>query len=110
MDNKAEDIEQLQAEIAALKKQLGELASQAGRVAENRTLEARDFARELQKELGETLDAARDRSHDLIDRARDKSEQTIDSLEKKIEQYPLLSLFLVFIAGLLVGRLFDRES
>ena len=104
--NRQDEIAALQEEIRQLRAELGKII---GDTAASTRQSARDFARELQEELKETLDTARDRSRDFIDQARDKGEDAIDQLEEKIERYPLLSLFLVFLAGVLLGKLFDRR-
>jgi len=111
-----DEIRKLRAELEGLRQSVPLAATQAASQAtsqatsQDSTAAARDFASELQAELKKTLDSARERSHDLIDQARDQGDKAIDQLEKKIEQYPLMALLLVFLAGLLLGKLFERRQ
>jgi ElaB/YqjD/DUF883 family membrane-anchored ribosome-binding protein len=41
--------------------------------------------------------------------ARDKSSDTVDSVEHKIQEKPLMSLLVAFLAGLILGKLFESR-
>lgn len=68
--------------------------------------------RSLKKERQET-EAAKDKLseglRDEFQSARDKSKETVESIEDQIRGKPLLSLLIVFIVGLFLGKLFDRR-
>ena len=48
------------------------------------------------------------RGDEAIDRAKEASGKAVENVEHKIEERPFLSIVLMFLAGLLVGRLLDR--
>jgi len=96
------DMDALRAEIQALRDELK-------RVSQNTESDQRDFAREIQDELRQTLNKARDKGEEVLDQARASGDKAIAQLEKQIEERPLLTLLLVFFAGLLLSRLMDRR-
>ena len=49
-----------------------------------------------------------DLGDEAFNRARDASSKAVHDVEHKIEERPFLSVVLMFLAGLLVGRLLDR--
>lgn len=100
-DSNAE-LDALREEIATLR---AELARARGSDAESR----KRLASELQEELRETLESVREKSQDVLERARASGDRVIDDLEKQIQKQPLLSLLLIFLAGILMAKLFERR-
>jgi len=62
----------------------------------------------LRRESREAFDQVKRRGDEALDRAKDVSGKAVENVEHKIEERPFLSIVLMFLAGLLVGRLLDR--
>ena len=97
-----QDVESLRREIEKLREEITNLGSSNAKTN-------RDFAQEIQEELRNTLNQARDKGQDVLNKARASGDQAIDQLEKQIGERPLLTLLLVFIVGLVMAKLFERR-
>lgn len=117
MEQDTDDVQVLRDEIAALREELARLMAampdtgpteQSGERASDR-----DFAGEIRDELKDSIDRARaiveEKGREFMDKARTDGVDAMADLETRIRQYPVLSVFLVFIAGLLLGKLFERR-
>ena len=100
--NPVDDVEQLRAEIQILRDQLARLST-------TQAESDRNFAKEIQDELRQTLDKARATGEQVLGKARAGGDKAIDEIEKQIEQRPLLVLLLVFLAGLFLSKLVERR-
>ncbi|MBN7771008.1 hypothetical protein KUV44_06960 [Marinobacter daepoensis] len=93
-----EDLKRLQEDVAKLTKSIAE-------GQRNNISHLRD---EIRRESLEAFDQVRQRGDEALDRAREASSRAVENVEHKIEERPFLSIVLMFLAGLLVGRLLDR--
>lgn len=94
--------EQLGSDIEALKEDVTKLRSDLSQLG--KTL--------LEKGKQET-DAAKDKvieelKHEL-ETARFKSKETVQSVEQQIREKPFYSLLIAFVAGLILGKLFEKR-
>lgn len=63
---------------------------------------------EIRRESRDALKHARERGDEALTKARDAGSKAIHDVEHKIEDRPFLSVVIVFLVGLLVGKLLDR--
>lgn len=98
-DDLKNDIHQLRSDLAQLSSAV--IDKQRGHVSQLRE----DIAKDSQ----EALQRARERGDEAWSRAREMGDRTVKDAERRIEERPFLSLLLIFCAGLLLGKLFDRS-
>ena len=96
------EYEQVRQDLQQLREDLSKL-TKAGQKSNISSL--RD---EIRRESREAFDQVRQRGDEAFNRARDASSKAVHDVEHKIEERPFLSVVLMFLAGLLVGRLLDR--
>lgn len=96
--NVKEDIQLLRDDLAKLTKAVAE--GQKGNISSLRD--------EIRKESRAALKAARERGDEALNRAREAGDKAVHDVEHKIEERPFLSVIIVFLVGLLVGKLLDR--
>ncbi|SOB77601.1 hypothetical protein SAMN04488490_3423 [Marinobacter sp. LV10R510-11A] len=96
--NVKEDLQVLRDDIAALTKT----------VTEDQTSRVNSFKDEISRETRSALDQLRKRGDDALTRATEAGSQTVESVEHKIEERPFLSIILMFLAGIIVGKMLDR--
>lgn len=96
--NVKEDLQVLRDDIAALTKT----------VAEGQKSRANNLKDEISRETRSALDELRKRGDDAINRATAAGGKTVESVEHKIEERPFLSIILMFLAGIIVGKMLDR--
>ena len=90
-----QDIDTLRDDVAKLRTDLSHLAKSLLEKGKNETDSAREkVIEELRNEFGS---------------ARDKGMETVDSVEQTIQERPFISLLIAFLAGLILGKLFDRR-
>ena len=63
---------------------------------------------EIRRESREAFDQVRQKGNDALNRAKDAGDKAVHDVEHKIEERPFLSIIIMFLAGLLVGKLLDR--
>lgn len=83
-------IDELRAEVASLKKDLGNVADT------------------IKKLSGETVEQGREQLRRTTRRSRDQAKEALSALESEIEERPVTSLAAAFGIGFIVGKLFDR--
>jgi ElaB/YqjD/DUF883 family membrane-anchored ribosome-binding protein len=88
MDNLKEDMAKLRADLSQLGKTLLERGKNETDVAKDRAIE--ELKRELQS-------------------ARNKGHETVNSVEQQIQEKPFVSLLIAFLAGLILGKMFERR-
>lgn len=88
MDNLKEDMAKLRADLSQLGKTLLERGKNETDIAKERAME--ELKRELQS-------------------ARNKGKETVNSVEQQIQEKPFVSLLIAFLAGLLLGKMFERR-
>lgn len=93
---------------ADLKKLSDDLSNLTKSVTEGQKSNISSLRDEIRRESREAFDQVRQRGDEAINRARDAGTKAIDETETKIGERPFLSIMIMFLAGLLVGRLLDR--
>ncbi|MBW0147135.1 DUF883 family protein [Marinobacter arenosus] len=97
-DQVKQDLQKLREDLATLTKTVTE--SQKSNISSLRD--------EIRRESREALDQVRSRGNDALNRAKDAGDKAIHDVEHKIEERPFLSILIMFLAGILVGKLLDR--
>jgi len=85
-----------------------DLASLTKAVAEGQKSSANNLKDEISRETRAVLDQLRKRGDAAIARATEAGSQTVENVEHKIEERPFLSIILMFLAGIIVGKMLDR--
>lgn len=94
-ENLGQDLEALREDVTKLRSDLSQLAKSLLDKGKSETDTAKDRVIE---ELMSNLRSARDKSSD-----------TVESVEHKIQEKPLMSLLIAFLAGLILGKLFESR-
>ncbi|WP_203299894.1 YqjD family protein [Marinobacter sediminum] len=92
------DLQQLREDLATLTRTVSD--SQKSNISSLRD--------EIRRESREAFDQVRQKGNDAFNRARDAGDKAVHDVEHKIEERPFLSVVLMFLAGVLVGKLLDR--
>lgn len=90
-----QDIETLREDVARLRTDLSQIAKSLLEKGKNETDSAKD------KMLG-------DIRNELF-AVKEKGYEKIDNVEHTIQEKPFISLLIAFLAGLVLGKLFDRR-
>ncbi|PSF05086.1 hypothetical protein C7H09_15890 [Marinobacter fuscus] len=93
-----QDLQQLRDDVAKLTRAVTE--SQKSNISHLRD--------EIRRESQEALDQVRQKGDAALNRARDAGDRAVNEVEHRIEERPFLSVVLMFLAGVLVGKLLDR--
>lgn len=88
------EYEQVKADLKALREDLAKLSRS---VADGQKNSFNSFRDELRREGQEALDSA-----------RGAGEKALHDVEDRITQRPFLTVLILFLAGLVVGKLLDR--
>lgn len=99
------EYDQVKEDLQKLREDLSKLTKSVSEGQKNNISHLRD---EIRRESREAFDQVKQRGDEAINRARDAGSKAVDDVEHKIEQRPFLSILIMFLAGLLVGRLLDR--
>lgn len=99
------DYEQVRDDIRKLSEDLSKLTKS---VAEGQKSNISSLRDEIRRESRAAFDQVKQRGDEAIHRARDAGSKAVDDVEHRIEERPFLSIIIMFLAGLLVGRLLDR--
>lgn len=99
------DYEQVREDIRKLSEDLSKLTKS---VAEGQKSNISSLRDEIRRESRAAFDQVKQRGDEAIHRARDAGSKAVDDVEHRIEERPFLSIIIMFLAGLLVGRLLDR--
>ncbi|TBW58495.1 DUF883 family protein [Marinobacter halodurans] len=100
-----DDYKRVKEDIQLLREDLAKLTRAVADGQKNNISNLRD---EIRKESREALRHARERGDEVFNRAREAGDKAIHDVEHKIEERPFLSVVIVFLVGLLVGKLLDR--
>ena len=85
-----------------------DLASLTRAVTENQKDNISGLRDEIRRESREALRKVKNKGNEALDRAKDAGDQAIHGVEHQIEERPFLSILLMFLAGILVGKMLDR--
>ncbi|MBY5936348.1 DUF883 family protein [Marinobacter nauticus] len=99
------EYEQVREDLRRLQEDMAKLTRSVAEGQKNNISHLRD---EIRRESREAFDQVKRRGDEAIDRAKEASGKAVENVEHKIEERPFLSIVLMFLAGLLVGRLLDR--
>ncbi|ABM20013.1 MULTISPECIES: DUF883 family protein [Marinobacter] len=99
------EYEQVREDLRRLQEDMAKLTRSVAEGQKNNISHLRD---EIRRESREAFDQVKRRGDEALDRAKDVSGKAVENVEHKIEERPFLSIVLMFLAGLLVGRLLDR--
>lgn len=88
--NSEQSMDQLRAEIATLKSDLG------------------DIAETIRRMSGEAVDEGREQLKKKARQSRDQAKETWSAVEHEISERPATSLAAAFTVGFIIGRLLDR--
>lgn len=100
-----DDYKQVKEDIQALRDDLAKLTRT---VSDNQKHNVSSLRDEIRRESLEALDSVRQKGDEALRRARDAGDRTVHDVENRIEERPFLSIIVMFLAGVLVGKLFDR--
>jgi ElaB/YqjD/DUF883 family membrane-anchored ribosome-binding protein len=93
-----QDLQQLRDDMAKLTRA----------VSDNQKSNISHLRDEIRRESREAFDQVRQKGDAALNRARDAGDKAVHDVEHKIEERPFLSVILMFLAGILVGKLLDR--
>ncbi|GGE61977.1 hypothetical protein GCM10011533_13030 [Streptosporangium jomthongense] len=85
-----------------------DLASLTKAVAEGQKTSASNLKEEISREAHAVFENLRKRGDAALTRATEAGSQTVESVEHKIEERPFLTVILMFLAGIIVGKMLDR--
>lgn len=107
MENKAahDDYTRVKSDLTALR---DDLAALTKAVASSQANSASNLKDEINKETRAVFEHLRQSGDKAIARATEAGTQTVESVEHKIEERPFLSIILMFLAGIVVGKMLDR--
>ncbi|WP_198929147.1 DUF883 family protein [Marinobacter sp. X15-166B] len=94
-----EDLQLLKEDLSALTKT----------VAEGHKNNISSIREEIRRETQEALTKARKRGEEALHKAKDKGDKAIHDMEDTIGERPFLSILIMFLAGVIVGKLLDRQ-
>ncbi len=94
-ENLGQDLDALREDVSRLRSDLSQLAKSLLDKGKDETDAARD---KVVEELMSNLRSA-----------RDKGNETVESLGHRIQEKPLMSLLVAFLAGLILGKIFERR-
>jgi len=107
MEHKAaqDDYDRVKGDLTALREDLAALTKA---VASSQSNSANNLKSEISKETHAIFDQLRANGDRAIASATKAGSQTVESVEHKIEERPFLSIILMFLAGIVVGKMLDR--
>ncbi|MDY6840129.1 MAG: hypothetical protein SV429_01235 [Pseudomonadota bacterium] len=100
-----DDYDQVKQDLQELRNDLSKLAHT---VSESQKSEINSLRDEIRRESLGVIKQVRQKGDETLRRAKDTGEKTIHDVESNIEERPFLSIVLMFLAGVLVGKLLDR--
>jgi ElaB/YqjD/DUF883 family membrane-anchored ribosome-binding protein len=105
-DNIKGDISRLRTDLAALSKQVKDRGTGYAKATTDRILAS--ISQELE-DLGDDKDRVLHKLRAELEDVQEIGKQKVETVEQKIQENPLKSLLIAFIAGLFLGKLFDRK-
>ena len=107
MENKAakDDYARVKDDLSALREDLAALTKA---VVDSQASNAINLKNEISKETQAVFEQLRARGDKALDRATEAGSQAVESVEHRIEERPFLSIILMFLAGIVVGKMLDR--
>ena len=104
-----DDLSSLKEDLASLTKAVADSQVNHATTLKNEiSKEARAVFEQLRQSGDEALNRATKAGSEAVDRASQAGSQAVESVEHKIEERPFLSIILMFLAGIVVGKMLDR--
>ncbi|WP_372985592.1 YqjD family protein [Marinobacter sp.] len=100
-----EEYKQVQKDLQQLREDLANLTHALTEGQKNNISSLRD---EIRRESREAFDQVKKTGNDALHRAKDAGDRAVNEVEHKIEERPFLSIIIMFLVGVLVGKLLDR--
>ena len=100
-----DDYNQVKSDLQALREDLAKLTRTVSESQKSNISSLRD---EFRRESREALDQVRQKGDEALHRAKDAGDKAFHDVESKIEERPFLSIIIMFLAGILVGKMLDR--
>jgi ElaB/YqjD/DUF883 family membrane-anchored ribosome-binding protein len=100
-----DDYEQVRRDLQALREDLSKLTRTVSESQKSNISSLRD---EIRRESREAFDQVRQKGDEALNRARDAGDKAFHDVEHRIEERPFLSIIVMFLAGILVGKMLDR--
>lgn len=85
-----------------------DIASLTKAFADSQKTGANNLKDEISREAQAVFENLRKRGDAALTRATEAGSHTVESVEHKIEERPFLSIILMFLAGVIVGKMLDR--
>ncbi len=105
-DNIRDDISRLRTDLAELSKQVKDRGTGYAKATTDRILAT--IGKELE-DLGGDKDRVLEKLRSELDNVQAMGKQKVETVEQKIQENPVRSLLIAFIAGLVLGKVFDRK-
>ncbi len=105
-DNIRDDISRLRTDLAELSKQVKDRGTGYAKATTDRILAT--IGKELE-DLGGDKDRILEKLRSELDNVQAMGKQKVETVEQKIQENPVRSLLIAFIAGLVLGKVFDRK-
>ena len=105
-NNIKEDISRLRTDLSELSKQVKDRGTGYAKATTDRILAS--IGKELEG-LGEDKDTVLEKLRAELQNVQEIGRQKVETVEQRIQENPLKSLLIAFIAGLFLGKLFDRK-
>lgn len=106
IENLKADISNLRTDLSELSNSIKEKGKGYARITAEKVIQS--IGTELDK-LGEDKEKVIAKLQDELQGIQDKSKESIESVEDKIQENPLKSVLVAFLAGLFIGKIFDRK-
>ena len=100
-----DEYKQVKQDLQQLKDDLANLTRAVSDSQKSNISSLRD---EIRRESREAFDQVRQKGNDALDRAKNAGDKAVHEVEHKIEERPFLSIMIMFLVGVLVGKLLDR--
>ena len=100
-----DDYEQVKRDLQALREDMAKLTNSFSESQKSNISSLRD---EIRRESREAFDQVRKKGDAALSRARDAGDKAVEDVEHRIEERPFLSIIIMFLAGILVGKMLDR--
>lgn len=104
--NIKEDISRLRTDLAELSKQVKERGTGYAKATTDRIFAL--IGKELE-DLGDDKERVLEKLRAELENVQEMGKQKVETVEQKIQENPLKSVLISFIAGLFLGKLFDRK-
>lgn len=103
--NSQDEYNQVKQDLQTLRDDLSKLTQAVSEGQKNNISSLRD---EIRRESRDVFDQVKKRGDEALNRAKETGDKAVNDVENRIEDRPFLSILIMFLAGVLVGKLFDR--